>query len=132
MQKIYAMACTVVNNNGEVLLLKRALDKQFFPNKWAVVGAGPLNSKDNRRFVALREIKDELGVEGKIIKDGGELVTSLGGLEWHIHTFLATISSYDIKLNNEHTEYKWVKVEDLKKYDLLPDTEKMILKLIKK
>lgn len=131
MQKIYAMACTIVNNKGEVLLLKRAPDKKFFPKKWAVVGAAPLTPEDDRKFIALREIKDELGVGGKIIKDGGELVVS-DDFEWHIHTFLGTINSYDIKLNNEHSEYKWVRVEDLGNYDLLKDTEKMILNLLKK
>ncbi len=130
MNKMYAMACTVINDKGEILLLKRSLSKKLYPNKWAVVGAAPLTPEDDRKLIALREIKDELGVEGTILKEGKEYIVVDNGLELHIKAFLAIIDDCNITLNEEHTEYKWVRRNDLKNYDLIKDHEKMILELL--
>lgn len=132
MNKIFAVTCVIINDKGQILLLKRSPDKKYFPNKWASVGAAPLTPQDDRKFIALREIKDELGVDGEITKEGKELIFVVDNdQEWHIKTFLGKIKNYNIKLNHEHTEYRWVNPDDLKNFDLLKDNEKMILELLK-
>lgn len=38
---LYGFVVVVTNEKGEYLLLKRNSHKKLFPNKWAVVAAGP-------------------------------------------------------------------------------------------
>lgn len=115
------MLCVVISNN-EVLLLKRSPSKKYFPNKWAMVGATPLNQDDDMRAIALREIHDELGVEGEIIKEGKEMIVTMKEdkklKEWHVFPFLARIDTESVILNEEHTQFVWVKPEEIDKYDV--------------
>lgn len=124
------MACVVIDGHGQILLLKRSPEKRIFPNKWAVVSAGPLESKDDRRLIALREIKDELGIEGEVLKEGRETVIIDNHVEWHVKWFLAGVATHKIRLNHEHTEYKWVFIDGLTKYDTIEGTGQMILELL--
>lgn len=124
------MACVVLDGKKRVLILKRAGNKKFFPSKWAVVAAAPLRKNANMEKIALREIKDELGVEGKIIKRGKELEKKMGGLNWVITPFAASINSKELLFNKEHTEAKWVHLDDLDKYDLVPGLGEAIRKVI--
>ena|SRR3989344_2946263 len=130
MRKIYAMVCLILDEKRKVLLLKRDLSKKFFPGKWAPVAAAPLRKNTNMGEIALREIKDELGVEGKIIKRGGDIDIKTGGTNWVIAPFLASIKSKEIILNKEHTEARWVPLEELGKYDLVPGLEEAVRKVL--
>jgi len=132
MEKIYAMLCVVVTNN-RVLLLKRSPSKKYFPSKWAMVGATPLNQDDNMRAIALREIRDELGVKGEIIKEGKEIVKSMKEdkklKEWHVFPFLARIDTKNVVLNEEHTQFVWVKPEEIDNYGV-PEELKLVFQKI--
>ena len=129
-KEIYAMACVVINGEGKILLLKRSPDKKFFPGQWAAVGAVPLSKDENMEAIAKREIKDELGLEGKILKSGEAMSAIAGGYQWHIFPFLAQIESSNVTLNDEHTEYKWVSKEELKDYNLPHLMEETITKFL--
>ncbi len=53
----------IVNDKGEVLLQKRSPNKDSHPNMWDISSAGHLVAGDDSVSGALREIKEELGVE---------------------------------------------------------------------
>lgn len=53
----------IVNDKGEVLLQKRSPNKDSHPNMWDISSAGHLVAGDDSLSGALREIKEELGVE---------------------------------------------------------------------
>lgn len=53
----------IVNDKGEVLLQKRSPNKDSHPNMWDISSAGHLIAGDDSLSGALREIKEELGVE---------------------------------------------------------------------
>lgn len=129
-KEIYAMACVVINGEGKILLLKRSPDKKFFPGQWVTVGAAPLLKDENMELIAKREIKDELGLEGKILKSGEVMSVIADGYQWHIFPFLTQIESDTVTLNDEHTEYKWVTKDELKNYSLPPLMEETIANLI--
>jgi len=130
MKKFYGMLCVVICKK-KVLLLKRSPTKKFFPNKWAMVGAAPLASTDDMRAIALREIRDELGVGGKILKEGEEIINKIiegeEVTEWHISPFLAELDTENIVLNPEHTQFVWVKPKEIEKYDI-PEELKLIFR----
>ncbi len=56
------VAVFVINNNYQVLLQKRNPHKRFNPNKWALC-AGHVDAKESLEDAALRELKEEIGVE---------------------------------------------------------------------
>jgi 8-oxo-dGTP diphosphatase len=126
----HGVECAVVNKNGDFLLLKRSPDKKLFPNKWFVVGAYPLSENDDFESIAHRELVDELGIDGNILKSGKIIKNSNHGMAVVVHSFLAEISDSNIKLNDEHTEFKWVKLEEIKNFDTVSNTYEMISALV--
>ena len=131
---IYGMLCVVISPRlKKLLLLKRAPTKKVYPNLWAVVGAYPFFEKVNIHDIAIREIKDELGLHGKVLKVGEEFskIANLEDktIELRVTPVIASVDSEEITLNDEHTEYKWVDISELKNFDLAPDIDTAITAL---
>ena len=53
----------IVNDKNEVLLQKRSPNKDSYPNMWDISSAGHLSAGDDSIPGAIREIKEELGVD---------------------------------------------------------------------
>ena len=53
----------IVNDKNEVLLQKRSPNKDSHPNMWDISSAGHLSAGDDSISGAIREIKEELGVD---------------------------------------------------------------------
>ena len=53
----------IVNNKDEILLQKRSPNKDSHPNMWDISSAGHLTAGDDSLSGAIREIKEELGVD---------------------------------------------------------------------
>ena len=71
---------------------------------------------------ALREIKEETGLMGKIIKKGKMFTKpdkKLGRI-WVIMPFLCSVKSRKVKLDKENQEYRWVHHKDIKDYPTVP------------
>ena len=55
----------IINNNNELLLQKRSATKKSHPNCWDISGAGHIRAGESVIDGAIRELKEELGVETK-------------------------------------------------------------------
>lgn len=53
----------VINNNGELLIQKRAASKKDEPNKWDLSGAGHIDMGETPQETAIRELNEELGIK---------------------------------------------------------------------
>ncbi len=53
----------IVNDKNEILLQKRSPNKDSHPNMWDISSAGHLTAGDDSLSGAIREIKEELGVD---------------------------------------------------------------------
>ena len=53
----------IVNDKDEILLQKRSPNKDSYPNMWDISSAGHLTAGDDSLSGAMREIKEELGVD---------------------------------------------------------------------
>ena len=122
----------IVVRDGKYLITQRALTKKAFPGMWTVPG-GNLEIDDyiNERKdtsvhwynvlekVLRREIKEEVGLE---IKNIG-YVTSMSFMKGEepmlIISLYADYDSGDVVLNEESIDYKWIDLEEAKKYDLI-------------
>ena len=134
-----------VQHQGKILILKRSLEVSTHRGVWDCVGGylktdlgkdGELKVKENPKQRALHEIGEELGIPARDLK----LVKKLEPFEaddkeedkvWLSHMFLFEAKNKKVKLDWEHTDYKWIDPKDLKKYKHLPDLAKNLKKLLK-
>ena len=52
-----------INSKGEILLQRRAVDKQNFPDMWDISAAGHISADEEPVVAALRETKEEIGLD---------------------------------------------------------------------
>ena len=102
----------VVENNGEYLLAERSRD-----NKWEFVG-GKVEAGETIKEAALRELKEEVGLQAKIIEVNGSY-PSADNPEWELVPVHMKSYSRDVELADEHLQYDWIKPEEISEYDTL-------------
>ena len=101
----------ILNDNDLYLVVKRSEDDMLFPGSWEFPG-GHLEYGEKLLEGLKRELKEEIGYE-KDIK--AQIISYNDEIENDIHhieiNFLIKVNKDDvnIKLSEEHTDYKWVK-----------------------
>lgn len=53
----------IINDNNELLIQKRSPNKDLYPNMWATSSAGHLTAGQSSIEGAMRELKEELGID---------------------------------------------------------------------
>ncbi|MFH1226205.1 MAG: NUDIX domain-containing protein [bacterium] len=117
----HVITTAIIRNQNKFLIAKRSATKKFAPNQWEFV-SGFIDTIESPAETIIREIKEELGVKGKVIgaSDPVDIVDREG--KWTIIPFLIELDRQEIQTNSEdHSEAKWVDVEELNDYpDLKP------------
>ena len=96
-------------NGIEFLLLKRA-GNQVYPGLWQMV-TGKIKAKEKAYQTALREIKEETGLIPLQLWVAPTVNSFYEPKKEYIcllPVFAARVENNEIKLSDEHTEYKWV------------------------
>jgi isopentenyldiphosphate isomerase len=57
-----AVIMILYNSKGEILLQKRAKDKEVYPDRWDVAAAGHVGAGEEPVTAALRELAEEIGI----------------------------------------------------------------------
>lgn len=144
----YIVATGIIIKDGKFLIAKRASTEKAFPNQWTVPG-GKLEPNDYTKkskdtsvhwfniFENLlkREVMEEVNLT---IKNIGYL-TSLAyvrsdNIPTVIVSLFADYSKGKVKLCHALTEYAWVTLKEVKKYDLIEgiyEEMKMLDRLLK-
>ena len=108
----------------EVLLFKRALHKKFGAGQWALC-AGKIEGNEEYIDGVVRECFEETGI--MITKDKLEYINTYYHspeldrnfeMEWKVFQVKVEIKP-EVKLNDEHSEYKWININDVNTYDLI-------------
>lgn len=101
------VAVFVINDQKQVLLQKRSANKRFDPNKWALC-AGHVDAYESLEDAALREIKEEIGIDiaKHELHKYGEKELALKESNSHITYF------YYVKTNKKEDEFT-IQVEEL-------------------
>lgn len=103
----------LANERGEVLLTRRAVEP--FKGFWDIPG-GTLESTDfNAEEGALREIREELGVECELTKFLGVYSDPLRDPRYHIVALIFTgiLKSGEVRLGPHTSEYQWFNLNAL-------------------
>ena len=121
----------VIKYKSRILLLKRSNKVGTYKGKWQVV-AGYLDELKPLKEKVLEELKEELKVSEKLIKKityGKRFSFKDKKINktWIVHPVLAELKQRPkINLSEEHTEYKWIFPEEIKKYDTVPNLKKSL------
>ena len=107
----------IFDYNGNFLLLKRSLNSKGNPGRWEPPG-GKIDQGESFETALLREIAEETGLIASIQHIAGTAESELSKIKI-IHLILeGKLESGQIHLSEEHTDYVWVKPEELITFDL--------------
>lgn len=103
----------IKNKEGKVLLLKRNSNEKWYPKKWCVL-AEKLKENETPDECLERGLIEETGIKNcKEIERKKSYLFEDGDFKRIIYPYYCKIENSDIKLNHEHSEYKWVTLEEL-------------------
>ena len=115
----------VVGYQGKILFLKRASDLHFYPDLWNVA-SGFIDQPIPLKDLTLKELREETAItedqianvafaNPRLVKD------PLLDKTWHIYPALVELKAEPaVTINWEHTEYKWLRPEEVVHYDRMP------------
>ena len=123
----------LVHMEGKVLFVRRAREPNL--GKWVIPG-GIVELGEQLEEAALREVKEELGFEGRI--DGvlglaNEVVLDENKrVQYHyvLIDFLVSPNRKGVVLNEESSSYGWFAPESVERLDSTPNTKKMVRKYL--
>ena len=113
------VAIGLIRNKGEYLILRRS-EKTSSSGKWNFPG-GKIEKNESSEEAVTREIEEETGLNPEIVRTAESFETEAELGVWKIHPFLLKSDSRKLELNYEHSDYKWVKIEELEDLDNLGD-----------
>lgn len=106
------------------LIAKRTATRKLYPNLWEC-GGGQMKAGETFPQALTRQIFEEYGLEAEVLFPFGDyfIATESGGIPGM--KYVCGVDSADpITLDpEEHTEFAWVREEDLAKYDFIPGVQ---------
>lgn len=110
------------------LVLKRANTMEVNPGKWNFA-SGKIEDNESAEDAALRELDEETGLNGKILRSGDYFVDETGGKVFRVHPFLVLVEDSEVELNSEHSKYRWINADELEEINGLATLGKNFEKL---
>ena len=124
-----------IKNSNKILILKRSNKVRSMKGLWSGV-SGIIENNENPKDRAKIEIFEEIGMT----KDEISFIKSIEKIkisspqyenhEWEVFPFLFETKEIKIKLNWENSEFKWIKVDELKNYKTVPNLNKILFNLL--
>ena len=108
----------ILNDKKELLLLQRNTSKKEHSN-WDLPG-GLVEDGESEEEALLREIYEELKIKSEIISKGRtwKFLRNKDNKTITVQNYFCKINQGKIELSEEHINYKWIKIKDLKKYSV--------------
>ncbi len=107
-----AQKVIVLNNEGKLLGLRRSAGDSHRPLSWDLPG-GEIEEGENLQESAQREVREETGVDitaQKFVHADARINTS--GEYWVVLFVVAKALPGDVRLSDEHDQYRWFTPEE--------------------
>jgi 8-oxo-dGTP diphosphatase len=115
----------VVLRRGKLLILKRKEDDDSYPGVWDCVG-GHFEKGESAEQCMLREAWEESGQRMKVVKVG-PLIEYLDRYGRAVAVpFVLRPDPKSKIVPSEHSEFKWIKLSEVKDYHIVPDLLKAL------
>nr|AIF17974.1 NUDIX hydrolase [uncultured marine thaumarchaeote KM3_79_H05] len=125
-----------IKNDNKILILKRSNKVKTMKCLWAGV-SGIIEKNDPTPLDrAKTEIWEETGIdeeEIELLKSNERIKIESAQYknhEWNIFPFLFKTKNLEIKLNWENSEFQWIKPNEIKNYETVPELEKILFSLL--
>ncbi len=125
-----------LESNGEILILLRSEHVSTYRGRWAGV-SGSIDEGKTADEQAILEIKEETSLSGEdlqLIKKGEPLLIDDKKLGFRkvVHPYLFHIKDRGkIKIDWEHKEARWIKLEDMDSYETVPRLKETLARVYK-
>lgn len=107
-----------VITDGDKVLITRRVPKENFAGGWEFPG-GKIEANETPQACLARELKEELNIAVSVGKFCTQITHDYGNMNIDLIAYYCTIVDGEIQIS-VHDKYKWIKIYDLLKYDLLP------------
>jgi 8-oxo-dGTP diphosphatase len=120
-----------LESDGEILILLRSKKVRTYKHTWGGV-SGLIDPGHTADEQAVQEIAEETGLaptDIQLIKKGEPLIIDeeTRNLRKVVYPYLYHISNRNkVKIDWEHTEYKWIKPEEMHKYPTMPQLKETL------
>ncbi len=94
----------ILNEKEEMLLQLRSDKKSFCPLHWSTSAGGHVRYGETYEMAALREIKEELGIEIEIVFSHKDYYTDERGIKRFLSTFSGVYNG-ELSINNNEVNY---------------------------
>ena len=124
-----------IRNNGRLLILKRSNKVKSMKGLWAGV-SGIIEKGEEPLKRAKIEIFEEVGIKEEdtiLVKAAKEMKINSPQYEnhqWEIFPFLFEVKDSKIILNWENSEFRWIKIDEMKNYETVPSLQKVLFNLL--
>ena len=125
-----------IRYKDKVLLMKRSSNVHYYRGKWNTV-AGHLDEVKLPEKKALDEVKEETGIQKRDIQTVKRatpfyLNDKRIGKRWLIFPVVAELHKKPkVRLNWEHTEYRWIRPGELKRFNYVEKLDKSLKRILK-
>ena len=129
MEKPYelTMRSVVKNKKDEILVLRRHPESKTNPHKWELPG-GKIENGEFFDEALIREVKEETDLDVKV----GDFCEAVQDDYPHRRTvqliMYAKDITGDVKISDEHDDWMWASIDEIKSLDITPSLEKIIEK----
>jgi len=125
-----------IKDDDKILILKRSDKVKSMKCLWAGV-SGIIEKNDTTPLERAKiEIFEETGInetEIKLLKSIEQIKIQSAQYknhEWNIFPFLFNTKNLEIKLNWENSDFNWIKPNEIKNYETVPELEKILFSLL--
>lgn len=113
----------VVNENSEILVLKRAPGNRSFADYWNFPGGG-VEPNETIETAAVRELQEEAGL---VVSEKDLTYFEVSSLpKLIVHHFMTNRFQGEVEINWESTEFRWVSIEEIKTLKFIPISPNML------
>ncbi len=124
---INVVAAIIKNKEGKILIARKKKGKSL-EGYWEFPG-GKIEAGETQEESLVREIKEEMHVEIKVIKYFDENIHNYEKKTVRLIAFIAEIERGNITLV-DHDMFKWVELEELKDFPFAPADVPFVEKLL--
>lgn len=132
--KIVLASTALILKDSKILLLKRSEKESSYVGYWQPP-EGHIEKDENPEITIVREVKEETGLEftdPKYLGTSSYIYNLDKGNILGVRIVFTGIIDGDIKLSEDHSDYKWFTKEELENSkDIVPGTVKELLQFIK-
>lgn len=123
----FGLSCygLIVNDRHECLLLRRPDDKRFAPGQWELPG-GKVDRGEAVDEALRREVAEEAGLAVRPRDCLGSVIFEAGQVQAIMLVFRADCDSDSVTISSEHSEFRWVPLDEVARLELTDPLRRFI------